>query len=234
MAIPMTTDVPDPCSVQSLLQLLQFSSPTLPVGGFAWSQGLETAIDKGWVNCQDSLMDWLQAVASHGFVYQEWPLLQRCHAAAAAGDDEALLHWNQTALAMRETAELYQQDTLMAAALLKLLRDLQVTAAQQWSASATSYVTAFALATVNKGVGLRDACVAFFWTWLENQLAVAIKAMPAGQTLAQQVFQALAPAVTDWLSASEQVTDENIGWTLPGVVMASVQHETQYSRLFRS
>lgn len=230
----MSTASSNPMAIQSLLQLLQFSSPSLPVGGFAWSQGLEAAIELGWVTAEESLVDWLQAVASHGFVYQEWPLLQRCHRAAMTSDLDELSRWNQTVLALRETAEFYQQDTLMASALLKLLRDLNVPLAQQWPTQPTSYLTAFALATTDKQIGEQDACVALFWSWLENQLAVSIKAIPMGQTLAQQIFQQLAPQVTAWLASSEQVADDAIGWTLPGVVMASLQHETQYSRLFRS
>ncbi|MCG8536372.1 MAG: urease accessory protein UreF, partial [Pseudomonadales bacterium] len=58
----------------ALLQLLQLTSPSLPIGGFSWSQGLETAIDKSWLKNESDLSQWLQGVAEHSFVWQEWPL----------------------------------------------------------------------------------------------------------------------------------------------------------------
>ena len=218
----------------ALLQLLQLTSPSLPIGGFSWSQGLETAIDKSWLKNESDLSQWLQGVAEHSFVWQEWPLLSRLYQGFEAGDAQGGVYWNEYSLALRETAELRQEDVQMGAALLRLMRDLQLEAACQWQQTETSYVAAFAMAATARNVPLDAACSGLLWAWLENQIAAALKAFPMGQTAGQRVFQHLVNLIPDWYQQSLQVGDEQIGLSVPGVVMASMQHENQYSRLFRS
>ncbi len=221
-----------------LLQLLQLTSPSLPIGGFSWSQGLESAIDQGWLNNEADLTDWLQGVASHSFVWQEWPLLRRLYDAAqqlnTADGQQDLIHWNAVALALRETSELRQEDTQMGAALLRLLKDLNVDIAAEWEQQEISYLTAFAMAATSKKVPLDAACSGLIWSWLENQIAAALKAFPMGQTAGQRVFHSLVDQIPQWYQQSLRVTDDEIGLSVPGLVMASMGHENQYSRLFRS
>ena len=101
-----TTDT----GVLQWLQLLQLASPSLPIGGFAWSQGLEGAIEQGWLKNEADFSAWVQGVLQHAFVWQEIPLLARLHAAAWVNDAESLQHWNAVTLALRETSELRQED----------------------------------------------------------------------------------------------------------------------------
>lgn len=225
-----TTDL----SVLQWLQLLQLTSPSLPIGGFAWSQGLEGAIEQGWLKNETDFAAWVQGVMEHSFAWQELPLLQRLHEAAAAENPDHLAHWNDIALALRETSELRQEDVQMGGALLKLLRDLQVSPALKWQAQETSYVTAFALASAHHRIALLQACTGFVWSWLENQIAAALKLFPLGQTAGQRVFQQMAPLIEPVIERSLRVQDDEIGVSLPGLVLASMQHEDQYSRLFRS
>lgn len=221
-----------------LLQLLQLTSPSLPIGGFSWSQGLESAIDQGWLKNEVDLTDWLQGVASHSFVWQEWPLLKRLYLAAQqqnpANGQQDLIRWNAVALALRETSELRQEDTQMGAALLRLLKDLNVDIATEWEQEEISYLTAFAMAAISKKVPLDAACSGLIWSWLENQIAAALKAFPMGQTAGQRVFHSLVDRIPQWYQQSLRVTDDEIGLSVPGLVMASMGHENQYSRLFRS
>ena len=221
-----------------LLQLLQLTSPSLPIGGFSWSQGLESAIDQGWLKNEVDLTDWLQGVASHSFVWQEWPLLKRLYLAAQqqnpANGQQDLIRWNAVALALRETSELRQEDTQMGAALLRLLKDLNVDIATEWEQEEISYLTAFAMAATSKKVPLDAACSGLIWSWLENQIAAALKAFPMGQTAGQRVFHSLVDRIPQWYQQSLRVTDDEIGLSVPGLVMASMGHENQYSRLFRS
>ena len=93
---------------------------------------------------------------------------------------------------------------------------------------------ALAMAATARNVPLDAACSGLLWAWLENQIAAALKAFPMGQTAGQRVFQHLVNLIPDWYQQSLQVGDEQIGLSVPGVVMASMQHENQYSRLFRS
>ena len=128
-----------------LLRLLQLSSAALPVGAFAFSQGMETAGELGWIHDRRSTGDWLalQVSESHGRV--DLPLLRRCLEAVNTGDEAALALWNHTALACRETGELRLADTATGAALRRLLNELSA-----WTDTLAhdelSFVTAFAVA----------------------------------------------------------------------------------------
>lgn len=217
-----------------LLQLLQLTSPSLPIGGFAWSQGTESAIDQGWLKGEADFAEWLQGIVQATFVWQEWPLLRQLHGAWLQADLEQVSYWNRYALALRETRELYQEDTQMGAALLRLCRDLGYTHAVQWQQKETSYLTAFAMAAAEKNIPLDAACTGLLWSWLENQIAAALKTFPMGQTAGQRVFHQLAEQIPALLLQSAKVQQDEIGLSLPGVVLASMQHERQYSRLFRS
>ena len=125
-----------------LAQLLQLTSPSLPVGGFSWSQGTESAIEQGWLKGEEGFAGWLQGILQHSFVFQEWPLLQRLYEAFSVADQERLQYWNALALALRETRELRQEDVQMGAALLRLCRDLNYPRALAWEQNEISYLTA--------------------------------------------------------------------------------------------
>ncbi|WP_290577998.1 urease accessory protein UreF [Ketobacter sp.] len=217
-----------------LLQLLQLTSPSLPIGGFSWSQGTETAIEQGWLQGEADYARWLEGIIGSAFVNQEWPLLRKLQQAWQMQDLEQVRYWNQYALALRETKELHLEDTQMGAALLRLMRDLDYARAALWSEPGTSYLTAFAMAATEKKIPLDAAAIGLAWSWLENQIAAALKTFPMGQTAGQRIFHHIAPLLPDLLQQSMTVQDEDIGCSLPGVVLASMQHERQYSRLFRS
>jgi urease accessory protein len=96
------------------------------------------------------------------------------------------------------------------------------------------YVTLFAFTAHIRGVSVRQTLLGFAWSWLENQLAVACKALPLGHTAAQRVIELLRPALVDAVDQALMLDDEELGPVLPGLALASALHETQYSRLFRS
>ncbi len=96
------------------------------------------------------------------------------------------------------------------------------------------YVTVFAWAAYQRQVPVRETLLGFAWGWLENQLAVACKAMPLGHTAAQRLNEQLRPKLVTAIDTALTLTDEQLGPILPGLALASAQHETQYSRLFRS
>jgi len=217
-----------------LVQLLQLTSPSLPIGGFSWSQGTESAIDQGWLKGEEDFANWLQGIMQTTFVWQEWPLLRELYQAWQQQDMATVIHWNQYSLALRETRELRQEDTQMGAALLRLCRDLGYSRAGHWQQPETSYLTAFAMAACDQQLPLEAVCTGLLWSWLENQIAAALKTFPLGQTAGQRVFHKLAPFIPALLEKSMHVSGHEIGLSLPGVALASMQHERQYSRLFRS
>ena len=217
----------------SLLHLMRLVSPALPVGAYVYSQGLESAVDKSWVHDIISAENWLRGCLIYGVSRLDAPIFLRLYDAWLHEDLDAVKQWNQFLIASRETSELLLEDTQMGAALIRLLKDLSVANYEHLS-SKISFATAFALSAniwqVDKTLALRG----LLWSWLENQVASAIKLIPLGQTQGQRLLIALTEDVDKTVSAAAEILDENIGWSLPRLAMASMNHETQYSRLFRS
>lgn len=215
------------------LSLLYLASPALPIGAFAYSQGLAAAIELGWVRDARTLEQWLDGVLEHGLARLDLPALLRLMEAADTGDADGLAHWNARVLAARETAELVLEETQLGRSLHRLLRDqdLLPPIAQPEN---PGYVAMFALAAHALGIGPREACQGYAWSWLENQVAVAGKAIPLGQTAAQRVLLAMLPRIERAVVLARTVEDDEMGGALPGLALASSLHETQYSRLFRS
>lgn len=215
----------------ALLRLMHLVSPALPVGAYAYSQGLESAVELGWVHDIDSARDWLAGVVQHGVARLELPVLLRL---LKAQDDGAWQHWNQWLLAARETEELYLEDTQLGAALRKILVTLAINIPAPLLSGDISFVTAFALAGRSFDIEPQTLAAGLAWSWLENQVAAATKLIPLGQTQALRILDALIPMLAQLPAQAAQMNDDDIGATLPGLVMASSFHQTQYSRLFRS
>ena len=228
--MPNQTEITD--NPAMLFQLLRFSSPSLPIGSFAWSQGLESAIELDWLKDADDLHDWLLAILEHSFVQQELPLLQRM---LNCDNQDELARWNDRTLAMRESAELRMEDVHTGRALCQLACSLEISLAKSWPAkNDMAYITASSLICRHYKISFDAAATGFIWSWLDNQIAAAIKLFPLGQTAGQLLIEKLAPIIAPVVEAALQIKDEDIGISLPGQVMASMLHETQYSRMFRS
>lgn len=244
MITPMPTELQAPVEEApgddlALLGLLQLVSPALPIGAFAFSQGLESAFELGWVSDEASLGDWLEGVLEDGLTRCELPALARLQAAWAAGDGEAVAEWDQWLAANRETAELAAEDARLGASLKRLLGSLallppDVSRHGPELPAGAGYVTLFAWTARVRGIAARQALLGFAWAWLENQLAVACKALPLGHTAAQRLVERLRPALSDAVDEALALPDDELGPALPGLALASALHETQYSRLFRS
>lgn len=221
-------------SSQALLRLLHLSSPALPVGSFAFSQGLEWAIEQGAIDQEESLYEWWHGLLTEGLAYTDIPVLLRLHRAFAGKRIDEAQRWNREVLAMRETAELREEDLQVGQALIKLLESLGIDEACHWRRSPTSWLTAWSLAATQWQIDERDSALGFLWAWLENQVVAAGKILPLAQTPAQRLLMRLEPSILQAWEAGKLCEDEDIGQSLPGWVHACAQHETQYSRLFRS
>ncbi len=239
MRMTMFTDARSPDGAAqgddlALLGLMQLVSPALPIGAFAWSQGLESAFELDWVRDEASLEAWLSGVLDDGLSRCELPVLARQQAAFMAQDGEAVAYWDAWLAASRETRELAEEDQRLGAALKRLLQSLELLPPSPLLPVQPGYVTLFAWLAQARGIPPRQALLGFAWSWLENQLAVACKGLPLGHTAAQRLIERLRPELVVTVDRALAFEDHELGPLLPGLALASAQHETQYSRLFRS
>ena len=219
----------------TLLRVLQLASPTLPVGAYAYSQGLEWAVFAGWVDDETSLARWLGDQLRYSLSVVDLPIFARLYEAARRGDDTEQLSWSRHLVALRETRELVADDCDRGRALARLLRDLGVAAAGPWVVRQDAPFAALtALAAVAWGIPSETAAYAYAWGWLENQVLVGVKLIPLGQVAGQRLLLELARDIPAACHRALALTDDEIGGMLPIVALASSLHETQYTRLFRS
>jgi urease accessory protein len=198
-------------------RLLQLASPTLPVGAYSYSGGLEAACEAGLVHDAASAQRWIGDVLAHSVLKMEAPLLLRMI-------EEPAVEWNEQFLASRETAELRAETVQMGYSLNRLLPDLGVAACPY---EEPSFPAVFAHAVRAWDIPARQALTAYLWAWLENQVMAAVKAVPLGQTDGQKMLLALGARL-------QEVNEDEPGNFAPGLAILSSRHETQYSRLFRS
>ena len=226
-----TVDTAIDNDAQQLLALLHLSSPALPIGAFAYSSGLESAIELGWVKTEAELQSWLDGMLS-GLAHLDIPVLLRLCAARADNDTQQLQYWSDFLRANRESHELLFEDEQLALALVRLLKGQALDVSSL--PTEPSFMAVYSLAAEHWGLNASWAALGYLWSWLENQLTVASKTIPLGQTSAQRLLIALKPALLAHFSVAQQLEDEQLGLSLLGQVHASCIHETQYSRLFRS
>lgn len=219
----------------SLLRLLQLCSGTLPVGGFTYSQGIEWAVEGGWIRDQQDLTDWLTDLIDTSFARVEIPVLARLYHACERDDIHSLIHWSEWLLASRESRELRDEERNRGRALASLLVDLDIPQAVGWRDTlAGSQSAGFALACVAWRIPLSQAAEGFSWTWLENLTLAGVKLIPLGQTAGQRILRDLGDVARRGVQRGLALPDEAMGASAPALAIASGRHETQYTRLFRS
>nr|VFJ54797.1 MAG: urease accessory protein [Candidatus Kentron sp. FW]VFJ61055.1 MAG: urease accessory protein [Candidatus Kentron sp. FW] len=218
----------------SSLRLWQLISPALPVGAYAYSQGLEYAVESHWVHDEKSASRWILGNLRHNFACLDLPILKRLIQAWNAGDGERIEYWNRYLLCSRETRELRGEDGQMGAALQRLLLELGLSKADRWSQAEVGFACMFALAASAWKIEEPEAARGYAWAWCENQVTAAIKLIPLGQSAGQRILFAASGAIVDAVSQSRKMADEDLGVLSTGLAIASSRHEMQYTRLFRS
>ncbi|MCC7217528.1 MAG: urease accessory protein UreF [Burkholderiales bacterium] len=224
--------------VHALVRLLQLASPALPIGAYSYSQGLEWAVEAGVVRDAAGAQAWIGDLLIHVQAEGEAAVLARLCAAADSGDWRAFARWNAWFRASRESAELCAETVQMGGSLAKLTADLAVLDDAARSAIAAdppvTLPAAFALAARGFGVPADAAVAGYLWSWLENQVLAAIKLVPLGQVAGQKLLLALGGEVPAAAARARSLPDDDLTSFAPGLALASIRHETQYSRLFRS
>jgi len=210
-------------------------SPSLPVGGFTYSQGLEWAVEGGWVDSDESLSMWLNELINGSLSRVDIPVLARLYDACERRDELAVARWNKVLLAYRETAELRMEERNRGRALATLLANLEIERAGAWLETISmTQASGFALAASSWQIPLRQAALGYAWSWLENLTLTAVKIIPLGQTAGQQVMHRMSSGLCTAIDHGFSLNDDELGASHPAAVLASCLHETQYTRLFRS
>jgi urease accessory protein len=221
----------------ALLPLLQLASPSLPVGAYTYSQGLESAIEKGMVKDEGSAREWI--VESLGIVGDfEAPILWRLLGAFSARDTAAVTHWTESFVAARDTAEFRAETIQMGYSLGKLVADLKIAddglLAILASQAEVPLPTAFACAAEALGVPNEDALLGMLFSVVENQVLVCVKSVPLGQVSGQRLLLSLHGTIEAAALRARALGDDELSNWAPGLSLFSMQHETQYSRVYRS
>jgi len=215
----------------NLAKLLQLASPTLPVGAYSYSGGLEAACEEGVVTDAATAERWIGDVLEFSMARMEAPLLFSLLQGFSEKDLSKIENANQLFLASRESAELRAETVQMGYSLNRLFKDLGL---GEVPVEEPSFPSAFAYAAAQWKIEPGAALQAYLWAWIENQVMAAVKAVPLGQTDGQRILLALGGRIEDLVKRAMQMPDEEIGNFAPRLALLSARHETQYSRLFRS
>lgn len=226
---------PQALPASSLLQLMWLASPALPIGGFSYSEGLEAGIESARI-APDSIANWLKDQLHISLARGDLAALCKAIPAIRRGDALRVQELNAWVLATRETHEFRLQTEQMGRSLIEWLKvqSPEIDATDWLGDQVPSYPIAFALAATRTQAGAPDIALAFSFGWAENMVQAAIKAVPLGQTAGQRILQQLASEIPAAVETALQLTDSERQAFSPMLAVLSAQHETQYSRLFRS
>ncbi|WP_235981555.1 urease accessory protein UreF [Methylobrevis albus] len=222
-----------------MYRLLAWLSPAFPVGAFTYSHGLEWAIEAGDVTDAASLTDWLGAVLRHGAGWNDMILFAHAHRAAAAGDVQAIAALAELGHALgaskERRLEAGAQGRAFAEAIGKTWGSATLNALAAHAPRAPlPYAVAVAVAAADHGLPLGRAAEATLAAFSANVVSAAVRAVPLGQTDGQRVIVALEKVVAEVASGAIIAPLDAIGGAAIAADIASMRHETQYTRLFRS
>ncbi|MBC7995154.1 MAG: urease accessory protein UreF [Rhizobacter sp.] len=228
----------DALSAGSLLQLMWLASPALPVGGFSYSEGLEAAVEAGLVTNEAQTAAWLLDQLHLGLARGELAVASKAFKAWQRNDFTHIAELNAWVTTTREASEMRLQTEQMGRSLVEWLKNRGITdervAALGSLKPAPTWPVAFALATAQTGAPWRESLISLAFSWAENMMQAALKAVPLGQSAGQRVLSQLSAAIPGAVDHAMKLTDSERQAFTPMLAILSAQHETQYSRLFRS
>jgi urease accessory protein len=221
---------------QQLSRLLQLASPLLPVGGYSYSEGLETLILQGIISDRSSLQTWIESELQAGAIRLEAAVMDRAYLTASQGNLSRLKYWDRWLSAMRETEELRHQSWQMGGSLTKLAIELTPEIQELFSNidRPCHYAIAFGITAQFWQIDRHATILAYLQCWATSQIGVGVKLIPLGQTAGQQMLWELLAQLDLLAQTIPTLADDDLYACTWGSSLASMQHETLYSRLFRS
>ncbi len=233
-------------SAQALLRLLQLTSPALPVGAYSYSEGLETLVEQRAIATPGHLVAWLEQELACGMVVNDSAAVALIYKAATRdglvaarelADGEEIAAINRELSALRDSEETRQQSWDMGRSLVRMTTHLHPDLKPWFSTAGNpcNFAVAFALVAARWQIDGRSTVLGYLHSWAANLITSAVKLVPLGQTVGQEMLLGLYPALeaAGDRALSTQALDE-LALSSWGTSLATMQHEVLYTRLFRS
>ena len=207
------------------------------MGGFSYSEVFESAVERAGIATESLASDWLDDQLHLTLARGDLAVIAQAIPAWRESDLQRLAQLNDWVLQTRETSELRLQAEQMGRSLLDWLRNHDGSNPDHIAACARmqpTYPVAFSLAASQTAAAVRDCLLAYAFGWAENMMQAAIKSVPLGQSAGQRILARLARDIPAAVEAALLLPDSERQAFSPMLAILSAQHETQYSRLFRS
>ncbi|HQT27376.1 MAG: urease accessory protein UreF [Acidocella sp. 20-61-6] len=215
------------------MRLLQLSSPALPVGAFSYSQAMEWAMDCGALSNEEEILAWICDCLEFGSTRFEAVYLAAMMKIWKLGDFDRLKALDSEFKASRESSELLAETLQMGHSMMRLLADIgEIPNAALFPSP--SFPLAWSAAAAAWDIDEKEAISGYLWSWAENQVMAAVKAMPLGQTAGQRMLLKLGAKLSILAGEILKIPVGEASNFLPAFSIASCLHETQYARLFKS
>jgi len=235
MGTIMAGEDPQPAA---LYRLMAWLSPAFPVGAFAYSSGIEWAVEAGDIKDADTLKAWLGVMLAEGGGFCDAVQFTHAHRAVIDADDKALRAVAELAAAFAPSKERHLETTAQGNAFVEAIR-------AAWSCDAidglkkiwdgpVAYPVAVAVAAAGHAIALEPALAVYLQALAANWMSAGLRLIPLGQSDGQRVLAALEPAVAATAQRALTIKLDDIGSAAFRADLASARHETQYTRLFRS
>ncbi len=222
----------------ALYRLMAWLSPAYPVGAFSYSSGIEWAVEAGDIKDAPTLRRWLAAVIGHGGAFCDAVFLVHAHRAASAADGKALCAVAELAAAFTPSKERHLETTAQGRAFVEATRaawpcDALDLLMAVWDGP-VAYPVAVGTAAAGHGIGCEAALHAYLHAITANLISAGVRLIPLGQTDGQRLLAALEPVAAEAALRALVTALDDVGGATLRADMASMLHETQYTRLFRS
>ena len=233
-----TRDEMNESEAAALYRLMTWLSPSFPVGAFSYSSGIEWAVEAGDIHDAASLRDWLASMLADGPGFCDGVFLAHAYRAASSRDDAALREVAELASAFAPSRERHLETSAQGRAFIEIARaawngvglDQMISCCD----GAIVYPVAVGLVSAAHAIPLTPTLHAFFHALTSNWISAGARLVPLGQTDSQRVLALLEPVVASTAKRALNASLDDLGSTTFRADLASMRHETQYTRLFRS